>query len=602
MLFTIYGLLAAALAGASCYLTGRSLRRSVQVAVAAFLLFGVLGWFIMPTLAWNFFNAWVFAVAAMAMGSAIGYSDGANARVFGALVPLWFAGAGALLAFTTTAAVFHADAYRGLLGTVTESRFADDVSPVNVRQIRVVDGNLAHNIGQKRLGEIPGLGSRVQLGRMNIQMLDGCFSIIEPDGSRQEVCFDKELVWAGPLVHDGLTRWISHGTTPGYVLVSATNAAKVYMVTAIAPRAATAATAKTAGGAAAMAAGGTLKLRYLLEGAYFGDVLMRHVRASGYLSAGLAGWAFEVRDDGRPFWAITRYAKRVGFAGEDPVGVLVVDAQTGAITEYDIAAAPAWVDRIQPEEIVVQQLDDWGKYIRGWWNSLIAGLDVIQTTPGVSLVYGADGRSYWYTGMQSTGADDATVGFVLADTRTGAVRWYRMPGAKETSAQTAAENARGVREAGFEATFPVLYNLAGIPTYVMTLKGDDGLVKMFAFVSAQNLMVAGVGSTIQDALRNYQNSLQQQGRGLVVDDLVKKQALEAEVIAIARERRGDVDYYYFVLKGREDAEFYAAPELSVELKWTRVGDRVVVGFEEGSLRSVLINSFDNLQVEIGKSP
>lgn len=136
----------------------------------------------------------------------------------------------------------------------------------------------------------------------------------------------------------------------------------------------------------------------------------------------------------------------------------------------------------------------------------------------------------------------------------------------------------------------------------MTLKGGDGLVKMFAFVSAQNLMVVGVDSTIQNALRNYQNSLQQQGRMLVTDDLVKQQQLEALVLAIARERRGDVEYYYLILSGREDTEFYAAPELSPELKWTRVGDRVVIDFDEGKARSVLINEFDNPRLELANGP
>jgi hypothetical protein len=125
---------------------------------------------------------------------------------------------------------------------------------------------------------------------------------------------------------------------------------------------------------------------------------------------------------------------------------------------------------------------------------------------------------------------------------------------------------------------------------------------MFGFVSAQNLMVVGVDSTIQDALRNYQNSLQQQGRTLVADDLVKQQRLEAEVLAIARERRGDIEYYYLILKGREDTEFYAAPELSPELKWTRVGDTVAIDFDEGKLRSVLINTFDNPRLALVMAP
>ncbi|MFO0511922.1 MAG: hypothetical protein ACK51K_14795 [Gammaproteobacteria bacterium] len=586
MLFLIYGVIGAILAGVASFAVNRSLAASAQIAVFAFLVLGLAGWFLLPTLAWNFAGTWLFAVTATAIGAGLGWAFPGKKRWAGSILPFVIALIGLVSAFATTAPMFHAADYRKLLGPVTESRFTDDVSPVDIRQIRIVDGDLAHNIGQKRLGEIPGLGSRVELGDMNIQVLDGCFTIREYDGSVKELCFEDEFIWAGPLVHDSLFRWLSHDVTPGYVLVSATDPSKVYMVTSVAPK----------------GAGDGLRLRYLRDGAYFGDLLRRHLLSEGLLSAGLTGGAFEIRDDGRPFWVVTRYAKRIGFAGEEPVGVVVVDAQTGAIEEFDIASAPAWVDRIQPKDMVIEQLDDWGKYVRGWWNSRFARLDVIETTPGISLVYGADGRTHWYTGMQSAGADDGTVGFVMVDTRTKKVRWYRMPGATETAARLAAESARGVREAGFQGTFPVLYNIGGIPTYLTTLKGDDGLVKMFGFVSAQNLMVAGVDSTLQNALRNYQNSLQQQGRALIADDVVEQQRLEAEVLAIARERRGDVEYYYLILKGREDTEFYAAPELSPELKWTRVGDTVAIGFDAGKTRSVLIDAFDNPRLALVTAP
>lgn len=586
MLFLIYGAIGAVLAGVSAFLVNRSLLASAQIAALAFVVSGIAGWLLLPTLAWNFGGAWLFAVTAAATGAGLGFFVPGKKWPWGSALPFVIAIVGSVLWFVTTPAMFHAADYRKLLGPVTESRFTEDVSPVDLRQVRIVDGALAHNIGQKRLGEIPGLGSRVELGAMNIQLLDGCFTIREYGGTVRELCFDDEFMWAGPLVHDGFFRWFSHDVTPGYVLVSATDASKVYMVTSIAPK----------------GADDGLRLRYLRAGAYFGDDLHRHLRSNGLMSTGLTEGAFEIRDDGRPFWVVTRYAKRIGFAGKDATGIVLVDAQTGAIEEHDIAGAPAWVDRIQPKDFVVDQLDDWGKYVRGWWNSLFSRLDVIRTTPGMSLVFGSDGRTSWYTGMQSAGSDDGTVGFVLVDTRTKKVRWYRMPGAMETSAQSAAENARGVREAGFEATFPVLYNIGGVPTYLTTLKGDDGLVKMFGFVSAQNLMVVGVDSTIQDALRNYQNSLQQQGRTLVADDLVEQQRLEAEVLAIARERRGDVEYYYLILKGREDTEFYAAPELSPELKWTRVGDTVAIGFDAGKTRSVLVDAFDNPRLALVTAP
>ena len=40
-----------------------------------------------------------------------------------------------------------------------------------------------------------------------------------------------------------------------------------------------------------------------------------------------------------------------------------------------------------------------------------------------------------------------------------------------------------VQEKNYQATFPVMYNILGKPTYVMSLKDKAGLVKMVSFVS-----------------------------------------------------------------------------------------------------------------------
>jgi hypothetical protein len=42
----------------------------------------------------------------------------------------------------------------------------------------------------------------------------------------------------------------------------------------------------------------------------------------------------------------------------------------------------------------------------------------LQITEGLTLVYGNDNKSYWYTGLTSVGKDESAVGFVLVDTRT----------------------------------------------------------------------------------------------------------------------------------------------------------------------------------------
>ena len=38
-----------------------------------------------------------------------------------------------------------------------------------------------------------------------------------------------------------------------------------------------------------------------------------------------------------------------------------------------------------------------------------------------------------------------------------------------------------VQEKNYQATFPVMYNILGTPTYVSALKDKAGLVKMVAF-------------------------------------------------------------------------------------------------------------------------
>ncbi len=45
--------------------------------------------------------------------------------------------------------------------------------------------------------------------------------------------------------------------------------------------------------------------------------------------------------------------------------------------------------------------------------------DKLQVTQrGSATVYGKDNKSYWYTGITSSGKDESAVGFVLVDTRT----------------------------------------------------------------------------------------------------------------------------------------------------------------------------------------
>src|SRR5690606_33270662 len=125
---------------------------------------------------------------------------------------------------------------------------------------------------------------------------------------------------------------------------------------------------------------------------------------------------FEIDDNGEPYWIVTKYQKEVGFGGNNAIGVLTVNAQTGEIKEYGINDTPLWVDRIQPISFIEEQLNDWGEYVQGYWNW--SNENKLMITEGLTLVYGENHKSYWYTGLSSVGKEESTVGFVLVDTRT----------------------------------------------------------------------------------------------------------------------------------------------------------------------------------------
>lgn len=582
----------------------------VLVTILGAWCWGIVGWLLMPALNLQFASTWLLLLLISStglIGVFVQYmNDEGTSRASASAVPTSLiipSVAGIALLFgggVMTSTPFQASSYQSLMSEPITSAFSADLSPVDIRNMRQVDQDLARKLADKRLGEIPGLGSRVDVGTMNIQVLNGCFDILESNSREQRLCFENDLIWVGPLNHSGFFKWWSNGTTPGYVMISATDPSRVFLVTALGsgnnddtPQPAD--NSRMGSAATDVAQFENLELRYLVAGAYWGDQLKRYLRSSGYFAKGITDYSFEIRDDGRPFWVVTLFEKRVGFSGNEAIGVVVVDAQTGYIEEYSIKGAPSWIDRIQPEGFVNDQLNWQGKLIHGWWNSVAGKRDVRQTTPGMSLVFGADGTAYWYTGIQSAGTDESTMGFVLTNTRTKETRWYQVAGAMETAAMRSAENAPGAREAEYRATYPVLYNVGGEPTYFMTLKGDDGLVKLYAFVSVKSYQIVGIGSSISKTLRSYQSSLVDNRQPLDIDDVVETQRVEVTVIEIVREG----EFYFLRLAGYESKEFYASSGLSTELKWTRPGQVILVEFEEGDFsNSVLISRFDNLEIDI----
>ena len=458
----------------------------------------------------------------------------------------------AIVPLFTTVKMFRSEAYQQLLGKVHKGeKITQHITPIAIDKIRVVDEELAYLLGEKILGSQPALGSQVELGHFCIQKIQ------------------NELYWVAPLLHSGFFKWINNSEgTAGYVMVSATNERDVKLVQQI--------------------DGKPLKIKYQ-PSAYFQSEIHRHAYLNGYSTIGLTDFTFEINDEGKPFWVITTYDKTIGFSGNNATGVLVVDAQNGAIQEYSIANTPKWVDRIQPLDFIEDQLNDWGTLIHGYFN--FSNEDKLQITEGMTLVYGKDNKSYWYTGITSTGKDESAVGFVLVDTRTKETTFYKQGGATEFAAQSSAQGK--VQEKEYTASMPIPYNINSIPTYVMTLKDKGGLVKMFAMVAISDYTIVGVGNTMRETLTAYKNVYNMADNKINPNSVANKKIIQSVVTRIQNDVKNGNSFYYFTLR-KSPTIYVGSSQISSELPVTVVGDSIKITYDLDLEKVVDISSFQNL--------
>jgi len=456
--------------------------------------------------------------------------------------------------FLTSWALFRTDEYRNLIGKVeTESNLSSHMLPISIEKIRVVDQSLAQLLGDKVLGSQSALGSQVTLGAFNIQKVN------------------NDLYWVAPLLHSGFFKWQKNMQgTNGYVMVNACNERDVKLVQEI--------------------NGKKVYIKYQSE-AYFFDNLERYLYFHGYWNVGLTDYSFEIDDSGIPYWVVTKFKKTIGFAGDDAKGVVIVNAQTGEIKEYSIENTPAWVDRIQPGEFIETQLNDWGNFVKGYWNFSNEGK--LKITEQVSMVYGDDKNAYWYTGLTSVGADESTVGFVLVNTRTKKAVWYKQSGATENAAQNSAKGK--VQEKGFSASMPIPYNINNIPTYVMTLKDNGGLVKMYAMVAIEDYTIVGVGNTLQEALMAFKNAFNQSGNKINTKSKTEKNLIKSIITRINGDVKNGNTYYYFMLKNFPKV-FIGSSQISNDFPLTNLGDSVYITFDNDNQGVIDISTFKNKNI------
>ena len=104
------------------------------------------------------------------------------------------------------------------------------------------------------------------------------------------------------------------------------------------------------------------------------------------------------------------------------------------------------------------------------------------------------------------------------------------------------DSAKGqVQQMNYDSTFPLLINLSGRPTYLISLKDNAGLVKMYAFVDVvdyQKVVVTDASKGIEAAAENYLNQMDIESKEGDVEKGITISSIKEVII------EGNT-YYYF---------------------------------------------------------
>ena len=343
---------------------------------------------------------------------------------------------------------------------------------------------------------------------------------------------------------------------------------------------------------------------------HFNEYLIRHVRFK-YPSLMFGDPSFEIDDTGRPYWIIPVLDKTIGiFGGTDVIGAIIVDSINGDTTLVSTSLDKntklptdkfvtdkefQWLDQVYSVNIVNQQYNYYGKYNNGFWNSIIGQENVRVTSQGSNYLALND-DVYMYTGVTSISSDQSIIGFVLINQRTKEAVYYKQAGALEETARTSAQGK--VQQYGYRATFPILLNVSGEPTYFMALKDSSELVKMYAMVNVEQSTIVGVGSNLAECTENYAAELQKNGVNVNVDvdsmgqeetpDAPKEETVDVKgkVEEIRSVITGGETYFYIKLADN-NAYYKVAVKNAEKIVILNVGDEITFTVEKDAKGEII---------------
>jgi hypothetical protein len=259
------------------------------------------------------------------------------------------------------------------------------------------------------------------------------------------------------------------------------------------------------------------------------------------------------------------YKPEIGlYGGKKNNAVIVCNAITGELNKYELGEEPHWLDRAYDEEILEFQATNSLRYKHGFMNVHFGAKDeVLQVSDGYNY-FVKDGHTYYVSCITSPSeADQTSVGFLTIDIKTGEAKKYLIPGITEMRAMEIAKQDERVKAQQFEATWPILINYKGVPTYFLVLKNDVQAQKI-VFINVHDGALVAMGNSIDEAKEEYNRLLAANG-----DVSVTELKFSGKVIR-TRDLGNTIE---FTISG-VDGYFVVDVNLSLDARFLQIGDDI----------------------------
>ena len=529
----------------------KKIKRNIIIVVAVILLLGLYYYIALPAVNIHSTEFWIFLGVLVLLIAGLFIKKKQLSRyelkeskglkiilgVFAAVVIVYLVGA------LLSSPIVNAKKYQQLM-TVETGEFTTDIEELSFDQIPLLDRDSAALLGNRKMGSMVDMVSQ-----------------FEVDNLYSQINYQDRPVRVSPLRYASIIKWLTNNGDgiPAYI--------KIDMATQ------------------------DTELVKLDEGMkyttsdHFNRNIYRHLRFR-YPTYIFIDISFVVDDEGTPYWICQVKKYNIGLFGGVTIGrVVLCNAITGETQDYAIEDAPSWIDRAYSADLLVELYDYYGTLKHGFINSVFGQKDCLKTTDGYNYL-AIDDDVWVYTGVTSITGDQSNVGFVLMNQRTMETRFYEVEGATEDSAMSSAEGQ--VQNLKYKATFPLLLNISGEPTYFIALKDDAGLVKMYAMVNVQKYQIVAVGDTVSECEEAYTDLMYENGISSAVEDTRDILTVKAPIAKIAQGVVDGNSHFYVMVEG--SGEIFDIPVTDfIDIIRYDVGDEVTIEYRKGEQTNTVLS-------------